>query len=88
MADRIGNTFRFYFLGVPVLFLRGKDCNTIVSQFGHLIVVVEFGVGNLMDTGANRLDLAHAVLDGDLLGGEVKETVHIPIRMGDHDGNR
>ena len=41
-----------------------------------------------MDTGANSLDLAHAVLDGDLLGGEVKESVHIPICMGDHDGNR
>ena len=48
-----------------------------IFGFLHLFVVVELGMGNLMDSGAHRLYLAHTVPDGDALIGGVEITVRI-----------
>ena len=48
-----------------------------IFGFLHLLVVVEFGMGDLMDSSAYRLYLAHTVPDGDALIGGVEITVRV-----------
>ena len=88
LADRIGNAFGFHFLGVPVFFLWCKHRFPIVSQNRVLIVVMELGMGNFMDSGAYSLHLAHTGPDGDALIGQTEIAVRIPFNGLDLHGNR
>ena len=45
-----------------------------------LLIVVELGMGDLMDGGGNGLHLAHALPDGDALFVEAEIPVHILLR--------
>ena len=51
---------------------------TIVRKLRHVFVVVELGVGNLMDGGAYRLHLTHTGADGDALRLNAEKAVRIP----------
>ena len=55
-----------------------KDRLTIVRKLRHVFVVVELGVGNLMDGGAYRLHLTHTGADGDALRLNAEKAVRIP----------
>ena len=69
LADRIGNAFCFHFLGVAILLGGSKKRFVIVSQFGHVVIVMEPGMGDLMDSSADSLYFAHTGLDSDALVG-------------------
>ena len=60
LADGIGNTLRFHFLSIPVLFSRYKDSFAIVCQLRHFLIVVEPGMGYFVNGCADGLHLAHA----------------------------
>ena len=78
LADRIGNAFGLDLLGVAAFFSGDKDRLTIVRKLCHVFIVVELGMGNLMDGGAYRLHLAHTGADGDALRLGAEKSVRIP----------
>ena len=89
LAYHVGSAFRLDFLdlvglGLWRLFVRvpGSGLHPL------LFIVVQGGMGHLMDAGAYGLDLAHPLPDGDALGGGTEKTVHVVLHWFDGQGNR
>ena len=66
-------------------FIEQLDALIFLSD---LVLVVELGVGDLMDGGADCLHLAHALADSDALIVQRKVAVHIRCHLLKDDGNR
>ena len=81
MADGVGNAFRFNLLGVPILLIFWR---------GFLIRLdgVELCVGDLVNGGFDRLDFAHALLNGNAAFNRREESLCTArnVLKGNRDG--
>ena len=89
LADHVGSAFRLDFLDLVRLGL-GRLLGRVPGSGLHplLFIVVQGGMGHLMDAGAYGLDLAHPLPDGDALGGGAEKAVHVVLHRLDGQGNR
>ena len=87
LADGIGNTLRFHFLGIPVLFYRHKEGFPIVCQLRHFLIVVEPGMGHFVNGCADGLHLAHAFPEKNSLLFQMKIAVHAGFHQLYGNGN-
>ena len=89
LADHVGSAFRLDFLDLVRLGL-GRLLGRVPGSGLHplLFIVVQGGMGHLMDAGAYGLDLAHPLPDGDALGGRAEKAVHVVLHRLDSQGNR
>ena len=89
LAHRIGDAFGLHFLGMPVFGLGRFFC--VITDSGgkaFFLIVVELGMGDLMDSGAYRLYLAHIVPKGDALILRVKIAIHSILDRPDFQRHR
>ena len=88
LAHGVGNAFRLHFFCVPVLFFRNKKSFPIVCGLCHVFVIMELGMSDFVDSGANGLYLAHALPQENclLLGGKI--AVHIRFHFLKGNGHR
>ena len=89
LTDHVGSAFRLDFLDL-VRFWLGRLLGRVPGSGLQplLFIVVQGGMGHLMDAGAYGLDLAHPLPDGDALGGGAEKAVHVVLHRLDGQGDR
>ena len=89
LADHVGSAFRLDFLDLVCLGLRRFFVRVPGSGLHPLLfIIVQGGMGHLMDAGAYGLDLAHPLPDGNALGGGAEKAVHVVLHRLDGQGDR
>ena len=89
LADHVGSAFRLDFLdlvGLGLWRLLGRVPGSGLHPL--LFIVVQGGMGHLMDAGAYGLNLAHPLPDGDALDGGTEKAVHVVLHRLNGQGNR